>query len=89
MQIKNKVLEQYIDYLFKYETVLDGFHLVLKFDNGYGISLLNNCNSYGQEIARIFFIDSEEYDVSAYVLGDLTNSQVFEEIEKIKQMEVE
>lgn len=87
MQIKNKVLEQYIDYLFKYETVLDGFHLVLKFDNGYGISLLNNRNSYGQEIARIFFIDSEEYDVSAYVLGDLTNSQVFEEIEKIKQME--
>lgn len=88
MHVRNEVLKQYVEYLFKYNTVSDGFHIVLKFENGYGISFINHSGSYGQEIAKIVFDkNGMTYEISNDILPHLKNFEVFEAIEQVKSLE--
>lgn len=84
------------EYLFKEDEHLGGIHKVYKFPNGFGASVIKNPFSYGgrvglYELAMIEFIDNEEYElfydsdiVKGDVLGYLTESEVREVLEKIK-----
>ena len=89
------------DYLFeaKKEKVLhqESYQYIFKFDNGYGASVIKNPGSYGNkqdlfELAVIKFIDGYNWkiccstEITDDVIGYLTNDEVLDLLERIKNL---
>ena len=73
--------------------MLDGYHKVYKFDNGYGASVVSNAMSYGGsrglfEVAVLDAAGNLNYDtpVTSDVEGYLDFAGVAEILEKIKNL---
>lgn len=83
-----------------YDEFLRGVHYVFRFENGYGASVIKHSGSYGNEddlweLAVIMFYD--KYDDNSWdltyetpitndVIGWLTDEQVEEYLQKIKEL---
>lgn len=90
-------MEKYKEFL-KYEASLfGGPHKVYKFPNNYGASVVKNNYSYGGkdglwEIAVVYFVNDNEWHIdystpiTSDVLGYLTDEEVCETLEKIKNL---
>ena len=83
------------NFLLKEKEHLGGTQRIYKFPNGFGASVVQSPFSYGGrvglwELAMVEFIDDEKYElvyndiVEGDVLGYLTESEVEEVLEKIK-----
>lgn len=90
-------METYKEFLKYEENIFGGPHKVFKFPNNYGASVVQNDYSYGGkkglwEIAVIYFIDVDQWDIdystpiTSDVLGYLTDEEVCETLEKIKNL---
>lgn len=90
-------MERFKEYLDFDEEYLGGPHKVYKFPNNYGASVVKHKYSYGGkdglwEIAVICFVDGNEWDIdystpiTSDVLGYLTDEEVCETLEKIKNL---
>lgn len=90
-------MERFKEYLKFDEEYLGGPHKVYKFPNNYGASVIQNDYSYGGErglweIAVIYFVDGNEWDIdystpiTSDVLGYLTDEEVCETLEQIKNL---
>lgn len=76
--------------------VHEGFHHWFKFDNNYGASVIKHKYSYGYdddlfELAVLYFEDDIPYltyttPITDDVIGYLTNDQVLELLERIKNL---
>lgn len=73
-----------------------GHHYIFRFPNNYGASVIKNASSYGNaqdlwEMALIFFDEDDNWDLTYErdfdddVKGYLTDDNVIELLEKIKQ----
>lgn len=91
-------MEKYKEYLFKkwYDDFEEGTHILYKFPNNYGASVIQTRFSRGGnwglwEIAVIFF-DGDDYEltystpITGDTLGCLTDENVCEILEKIKNL---
>lgn len=89
-----------IFYRRKEDLELLGVQYLFKFKNGYGASVVKNIGSYGNiqdlwELAVIIFVDPDNTDewelcydtpITDYVIGWLTNKEVLETLQKIKEL---
>lgn len=76
--------------------VQDGFNYWFKFDNNYGASVIKHKYSYGYEddlfeLAVLYFEDDIPFitystPITDDVIGNLTNDQVLELLERIKNL---
>ena len=75
----------------------ENYQYIFKFDNGYGASVIKNIMSYGHakdlfELAVIEFIDEFTWkiccstDITDDVIGYLTNDEVLDLLERIKNL---
>lgn len=89
-------MEKYKEYLKFDEEYLGGQHKVYKFPNNYGASVIQNDYSYGGErglweVGVIFFF-GDDYEltystpITEDVLGYLTDEEVCETLEQIKNL---
>ena len=61
------------------EATTSGYaHLIFRFPNDYGASVITGAGAYGLEMARIIFVDEEdmEYDICEEPFGWLTNEEL-------------
>lgn len=90
-------MEKYKEFLFRYDAFEDGTHILYKFPNNYGASVIKTRYSRGGnrglwEIAVIYFVDGDEWDIdystpiTGDTLGCLTDEKVCETLEKIKNL---
>ena len=97
-KLKYDKFEKYL-YEAKKEKVLhqESYQYIFKFDNGYGASVIKNIMSYGHaqdlfELAVIEFIDEFTWkiccstEITDDVIGYLTNDDVLELLERIKNL---
>jgi hypothetical protein len=93
MNLRNEVAEKYKDNLVYNIEFMGGFQIKLKFANNYGVSFINHMGSYGNEIAILLFDKNGNshlcYDTELTndVIGYLEYEEVFETIEKVKQLQ--
>lgn len=96
MNTELKGIDEYKQYLIRKGKQYDGIQYVFKFPNGYGASVIKTRYSYGSEqdlweMALIFFDEdgssdlTYERDFDDDVKGYLTDDNVIELLEKIKQ----
>jgi len=70
------------------EATTSGYlHLILRFPNDYGASVITGAGAYGLEMARIIFTDEEdqEYDICEEPFGWLTNEELNTMLFNIKE----
>lgn len=70
------------------EATTSGYlHLILRFPNDYGASVITGAGAYGLEMARIIFVDEEgmEYDICEEPFGWLTNEELNTMLFNIKE----
>ena len=70
------------------EATTSGYlHLILRFPNDYGASVITGAGAYGLEMARILFVDEEavEYNICEEPFGWLTNEQLNKMLHNIKE----
>lgn len=90
-------MEMYKEFLKYEDNIFGGPHKVFKFPNNYGANVVQNDYSYGGkkglwEIAVIYFIDVDQWDIdystpiTGDVLGYLTDEEVCETLERIKNL---
>ena len=90
-------MKKYKEFLKYEESLFGGPHKVFKFPNHYGASAIQNDYSYGGkkglwEIAVMHFVDGDEWGIdysapiTSDVLGYLTDEEVCETLEKIKNL---
>lgn len=90
-------MEKYKEFLKYEESLYGGPHKVYKFPNNYGASVVKHNYSYGGErglweIAVVYFVDGDEWDIdystpiTSDVLGYLTDEEVCETLEQIKNL---
>ena len=88
--------DKFEKYLYKVREE-SNLHYIFKFDNGYGASVVKNIMSYGHakdlfELAVIEFIDEFTWkiccstDITDDVIGYLTNDDVLDLLERIKNL---
>ena len=93
--LKLKIIEKFIQYLVD-EDYDWGVHYIFRFPNNYGASVIKGPGSYGStqglwEMALIFFDEDGNWDLTYErdfdddVKGYLTDDNVIELLEKIKQ----
>jgi hypothetical protein len=92
MKLRDSVAERYQENLVSNEEMNGGFRIALKFENNYGVSFICHYGSYGNEIAVLKFDKNGNshlcYDteITDDVLGHLEYEEVFETIERIKNL---
>ena len=66
--------------------------MIFKFENGYGVSLINHRGSYGNEIAVLKFEENGMWDINYNtpitndVLGHLDDSEILETLQQVKNL---
>ncbi len=96
MNTELKGIDEYKQYLIRKGKQYDGIQYVFKFPNDYGASVIKTRYSYGSEqdlweMALIFFNEDGSFDLTYErdfdddVKGYLTDDEVVELLEKIKQ----
>jgi hypothetical protein len=93
MSIFDRVRIEFEENVVEESPIFDGNQIELKFENGYGASLINHFGSYGNEIPVLFFDGDENMgitystDITDDVLGHLEDEEVIEALNKIRSLD--
>ena len=93
MNIFDRVRSEFNENVIEENPIFNGNQIKLKFENGYGASFVNHYGSYGNEIAVLVFDGDEDMgisydtDITDDVLGHLSDEEVVEALNKIKELD--